>query len=517
MKRIISILISFAVISMSFVSYGATDAAVNDFDIKVSDAENEIITVSGMIDKTNSVNTVIGVVVIDKETADGTVYTLYDYENHTVGVAYANAEYGTGKFSCNIGMSNYSSGVYQVYVLLNGNVSSKPFHYVSQTDVEDVIDDIKSGEILKDSLFTTVYGINNGLGLDLDSFIDERSKNMFNKRLDQKRNDIDITSVSTKISSVKNIFSDIAAELDYVIQFENANVWMDINALLTNNIYTGIDLNKYNSLSDTNKSYVCKEIRQYSETINEENAESKDNVGALYKAGTKDKLISKIRDAELTIKNERIQSRLNTKQIKFKNDVLSILSENAIPYSRNIMEFNEDEWLNSNPIKSTVIFNEDKTSITVSSTANFIMYYNKDLTPKESTNFSVKYEKLNAWTSLGLKQIGAAASSPTQVNGYFVVIKNDYIELQKTPKPAGANDGIIASVENNGIVNEGQWHNITTSAETVDGGVRCIFKVDGKTVFDYTDKNDPLYDIGCFAFMHNAANGSMSISYPKDK
>ena len=259
---------------------------------------------------------------------------------------------------------------------------------------------------------------------------------------------------------------------------------------------------------------LIEEIRNYAQGIIEEGDESAADAGALYKTGTRDKLAEKIKDAEKTVGSERIQSRLNAKQLRFKNEVLAVISENSLPYSRDIIEFDEGDWLNSNPVRSTVEFSEDKSSLTVSSTANFIMYYNKELTPKESVNFSVRYDKLNAWTSLGLKQIGAAASSPTQVNGYFVVIKSDYIELQKTPKPTGASDGIIASVENNGIVKEGQWHNITTSAEAVEDGVRCVFKVDGKTIFDYTDKDNPLYDIGCFAFMHNTANGSMSISRP---
>ena len=245
---------------MSFVSYGAADAAVVDFDIGVTDAEKGVVTVSGTIDKTNSVNETVGVIVIDKEAADGTVYTLSDYESRTVGIAYVNAEYGTGKFSTDIGMGGCDSGVYRIYVLLNGKVSEKQFYYISQSDVESVIDNIKSGVILKADLYNAVSGINNGLGADLTAFSQERGTAIFNKRLDQRRNAIDSQSAAAKISSLINIIADINSELTYVIGFENANVWTDIGSLLANTTYTGIDLSKYNSLSNANKAVVCKQL-----------------------------------------------------------------------------------------------------------------------------------------------------------------------------------------------------------------------------------------------------------------
>lgn len=258
MKRIISILVAFAVM-MSAIPYCAAAAeSISEFDIRVTDAENGIITVSGTTDKTNSVNTAVGVVVIDKAANDGTVYTLSDYEAHTVGVAYAEVEYGTGKFSCSIGMGGCESGVYRVYALLGGNSSGKEFSYIAQSDVESVIDDIKSGAVAKENLFRTVSDINNGLGSDLSAFADERGVNIFNKRLDMNRGRIDSQSASTKISSLKSIIDGINAELDYVVSFENANVWTDIGTLLANTAYTGIDIAKYNALSDSDKAVVCK-------------------------------------------------------------------------------------------------------------------------------------------------------------------------------------------------------------------------------------------------------------------
>lgn len=260
MKKIISILVAIAVM-VSAIHYCAAAAdSISEFDIKVTDAENGIVTVSGTIDKTNSVNTTVGVVVIDKAAGDGNVYTLSDYEAHTVGIAYASVEYGTGKFSCSIGMGSCESGVYQVYALLGGNASNKAFHYISQSDVEAVIDDIKSGAVAKENLFKTVSNINNGLGSDLTAFADERGINIFNKRLDQGRGRIESQSSSTKISSLKSIIDGINAEFSYVVSFEKANVWTDIGTLLANTAYTGIDITKYNALSDSGKAAVCKKL-----------------------------------------------------------------------------------------------------------------------------------------------------------------------------------------------------------------------------------------------------------------
>lgn len=268
--------------------------------------------------------------------------------------------------------------------------------------------------------------------------------------------------------------------------------------------------------------YIVPDTYSFNEDINDarkfaagifESGESTET--GTYKTGTRALLEGKIKYAENIVSTERIQSRLNSKQTRFKRDFVGILGDNAEPYTRKLNGFNEDEWQNSNPSNSKVEYSADKSQMTVSSKTNTIMYYNKPLSPKETFVFSVKYNKLEKWTSIGLKQVGSGVSSPTLATGYYVVVKPDVMELQKMPKPSGASDGIIAVAENNGIIKEGQWYEITTLAETVENGVRCVFSVGGKPIFDYTDTVDPVYDIGCFAIMHNAGNDSMVVSKAK--
>ncbi len=260
---------------------------------------------------------------------------------------------------------------------------------------------------------------------------------------------------------------------------------------------------------------AIKDAKDFNNSFYEEN-EVEGEPGA-YKQGTKEKINQCILLGEKAVQTEKLQARLDIKQNQMKQDIIKILTDNAIEHSRSITEFDGKDWLNSNQLKSTVSFAEDKSSLTVSSSANFIMYYNKTLSPKEENNIAVKYEQLNNWTAICIKQTEAGVSSPTQTNGYFVVIKADSFELQKIPKRDGASDAIIATAENNGKIKGGEFYNITTLAENVDGGVKIVFKVNGETIFDYLDTDNPLYDLGCFAFMHNAGNGSMTVTAPINK
>jgi len=61
------------------------------------------------------------------------------------------------------------------------------------------------------------------------------------------------------------------------------------------------------------------------------------------------------------------------------------------------------------------------------------------------------------------------------------------------------------------VIDAGKWYEVTTLAEPVEDGIRVLFTVDGNTVIDFVDTVNPVYDLGCFAFMHNAGNGSMSL------
>lgn len=235
----------------------------------------------------------------------------------------------------------------------------------------------------------------------------------------------------------------------------------------------------------------------------------------VYKQGAKVALNQVIASAEKTMNSEKIQSVLDSELAAFKMNFIKELAEQAIPYTRKLQKFDEAEWINSTPANSTVKISEDGSRIDVTSNARFIWYNKQKLSPREGVAFAVKYDNLNDWTALNIKQLEAGVSSPTQTDGYYLVVKQEVIELQRQPLSADATDAVLVSVNNdNQIIKAGEWYDITTLAETTSKGVHIVFTVNGETIIDYVDTKDPVYGLGNFAFMHNVANGGMSLRAP---
>lgn len=238
---------------MSFQIFGAVSYAADNinFEIKVSDAEKEIITINGIVNDKKNVNSVICVVVMDKG------YSIKDYSEHTIGIAYAKTEYGTGKFVCSIGMSGHESGVYKVYALTDsGNIESE-FKYVSQKSVIEVIDEITADKIAQNEVFNSIYEINNGLGADLSLYTDNRAKKLFDKRFYENRDKINKTDNNSKIKSSIDIIENITKELEYIKNLEKANVWSDVKNMLKDTTFTGINLSEFNALTNEKQANVC--------------------------------------------------------------------------------------------------------------------------------------------------------------------------------------------------------------------------------------------------------------------
>ena len=74
---------------------------------------------------------------------------------------------------------------------------------------------------------------------------------------------------------------------------------------------------------------------------------------------------------------------------------------------------------------------------------------------------------------------------------YSVVIKEDVIEFQNKGK-------ILQKIRNEGIITAGKWSRIQFGGVNTDTGVKVIFRVDGKTIFEYFDDDIPIYEGGFF-------------------
>ena len=96
--------------------------------------------------------------------------------------------------------------------------------------------------------------------------------------------------------------------------------------------------------------------------------------------------------------------------------------------------------------------------------------------------------------------------------GYLVTVKENIFELQVFPS-VGYSSSIIQTAVNN-IVRNGEWHDYQFGVIDVAGGIRLLFKVDGRTVFDYYDETAQIPDNGSFA-VYNSSGHTVSVKAPE--
>ena len=96
------------------------------------------------------------------------------------------------------------------------------------------------------------------------------------------------------------------------------------------------------------------------------------------------------------------------------------------------------------------------------------------------------------------------------------VIKDDLIEFQKyTAKGKGQ---ILVTIENNNqIIKPAITHEIEVGSVNVEGGVLSKLIVDGETIVEYLDSEDPIYEQGYFSFFCNSKLGRVALSPIADK
>lgn len=152
---------------------------------------------------------------------------------------------------------------------------------------------------------------------------------------------------------------------------------------------------------------------------------------------------------------------------------------------------NPDLWV---PAKAdSVVYGAD--NIIYTNGAATVAYMNK-VENHQMLKFKINGDFSGGWGGFTLRQ----ADTKANVYGgtkYLVVIKEEVLEFQKYKVGAGAT-GVLETVPNNGIVENGQWHEIEFGAADADGGVQIFFKVDGETIFDFYDSEVPVYDEGYF-------------------
>lgn len=121
--------------------------------------------------------------------------------------------------------------------------------------------------------------------------------------------------------------------------------------------------------------------------------------------------------------------------------------------------------------------------------------------------FKMNADLSASWAGFTLRQ-----DSPTaNVWGgtkYLIVAKADVFEFQKY-QPGASATGVLETKPNDGIIESGQWYDIEFGVADADGGVQVFFKVNGDTVFDFYDTENPVYTPGYFCV--KPGNGELKI------
>lgn len=245
-----------------------------------------------------------------------------------------------------------------------------------------------------------------------------------------------------------------------------------------------------------------------------ESSDNEDKYGyGTYKPGTLDSVRTAIEKSKETAQNCGLQSELDSEAKRLNSEITQLLSDNSMPFVRT--------YKNSLDANDWSVFASGETQLSVENNEFLFrsmsgLQYVLDmrpLTPRETVRCQVNFGDMNGWEAFAIRKTPDSISPNGGMilggqggGGYYIVVKQDYIELQRCPQIVGQ---IRVSVANdNKIIAPNTWVEIECSCETIDGESHVIFKVDGKTIIDYTSKEDAVEGSGYFGFMNNPGANS---------
>lgn len=244
--------------------------------------------------------------------------------------------------------------------------------------------------------------------------------------------------------------------------------------------------------------------------------EGEAGAGANYKAGSKDKLKAAI--ATATAAKDTVTSKAEvTAAVDALNAVVADVRINdANEYTYVLRELDLSQWKNTSPLSvASVEENGGIIAIVPDESESTNYEFKTLLTSKQMMKFGLKYDNTGNWAAINTRKVTSGVS-PTQTRGYFFVIKDDLIEFQKyTGKGKGQ---ILVTIENNNqIVKPAITHEIEVGSVNVEGGVLSKLIVDGETIIEYLDTEDPIYEQGYFSLFCHSKLGRVAVSAIADR
>lgn len=247
----------------------------------------------------------------------------------------------------------------------------------------------------------------------------------------------------------------------------------------------------------------------YAASIVESNAASETPT---YKTGAKNKIMDAVSAAKAKLETVASKDDVTAATEELNAVVADVRQNYAHECVHTIRTLDLNQWtLSSGLAVATIAENGGIIAITPDETESTMYEYKKALTSKQSMRFNLKYDNLGNWQAICTRKV-SKGTTPTQSRGYFFVIKDDLIEFQKyTAKGKGK---ILASIENNNqIIKAGVTYIVEIGSVNVEGGVLSTLKVNGETVLEYLDTEDPIYDEGYFSLFCNKSFGRVALGY----
>lgn len=171
-----------------------------------------------------------------------------------------------------------------------------------------------------------------------------------------------------------------------------------------------------------------------------------------------------------------------------------------------------DKWIKQNHQSEITVTDVDGAVNFKRNNVASSIYQDKKYSGAEILCFDTRIEEFNGtWAGYTIKQTNPTVFpyTRTMTSSYFIVVKEDIIELQRYNLDKGVG-GIITTVPND-YIKEGQWHSIQFGAVPSENGIYVSFVVDGKQVFAYNDVTAPFYEGGYFSIFPTGEGGSMSL------
>lgn len=218
------------------------------FTAEIADNIKSIVGISGKTEDKDAIYTVA--VLKGKDTP------LSEIQDKTALLSYAAVE--NGEYSSNAELGEVS-GTYTAYVITADGAYSYNFEYIKLEDlVNEYIKKIADGTIAKDQIYSKTAAYNAGIGIDFNSdFVSERDKNLFNKRMYERRA---LLKGPSNTEYAQQLYANIQFardEIKYLNELSSITYYGLIREKLDKGIeFTKIDFTKYGLLSNTKQSTV---------------------------------------------------------------------------------------------------------------------------------------------------------------------------------------------------------------------------------------------------------------------